>query len=122
MNKNKKVDLIAGYDRRVCSPKLFTLIFVSLLTTLLSFSNSVSSKGNCWGIFKNKAECEVEYRYKRDLKVCRENSWDACERVSKTKGAQYCSCLDRARNSCMSSLGWSETIGFSACDSGDSSN
>jgi hypothetical protein len=98
---------------------LYPLIFIVCIGILFSFSSNTYSRGNCWGIFKNKAECETEYRYKRDVKVCRENSWDACERISKSNGAQYCSCLDRVRNSCMRSLGWSDTIGISACDSGD---
>ncbi len=102
--------------------KIYLAAFAVLIGGFVLYSGTIHSRGNCWGVFQKKAECEAEYRYKRDEKVCKENSWDACERVSKSKGAQYCSCLDRVRNSCMRSLGWSDTIGYSACDGGDSSD
>jgi hypothetical protein len=99
--------------------KKFSIIFFILISFFLLFSSAVNSRGNCWGIFQNKTECEAQYRYERDLKVCRENSWDLCEKYSKLKGSQYCSCLDRARNSCMIKLGWDSSIGASACDNGE---
>jgi len=99
-------------------PKILTLILVCIISIFLSFSSPVSSRGNCWGIFKNKAECEAEYRYKRDLKVCRENAQDLCRKFINNKGSQYCGCIDRVLNSCMSSLGGGY-YGLSACDDGD---
>lgn len=65
--------------------KKYILYFVLVVTTsyLTSQSSNTYALGNCLGIFEDKAVCEAKYRIERDLKVCRENSWDACRKYLK---------------------------------------
>jgi len=100
--------------------KLHLLLITICFGIFIFYSDMSFSRGNCWGIFKNKVECEAEYRYNRDAKVCSENAQDLCRKYKNAKGDQYCSCIDRVNRSCMVKIGGWEWMG-SSCDWGESS-
>lgn len=100
--------------------KIFYILVLVVSGFMLSLKpNAAEALGNCLGIFENKAVCEAKYRIERDLKVCRENSQDACRKYTNAnKVQQYCTCLDNIRRSCMSKLNHYGLMDYSACDEG----